>query len=91
MNHFSGPIVCLRCHRSAGFTLVELLVVISIISLLMALLLPVLSNSRVTAQATQAATLGRQVSLALFQYSDDNRGSMPFSRFRLSTQSSGIA
>jgi prepilin-type N-terminal cleavage/methylation domain-containing protein/prepilin-type processing-associated H-X9-DG protein len=54
--------------KSSGFTLVELLVVISIISLLLALSLPVYRSTRERAMATACQANIRQLSLAFQQY-----------------------
>ena len=63
--------------RRRAFTLVELLVVISIVAVLIALLLPVLSGAR--RKATQVACLSnlRQFGAALFAYAGENRGWFP--------------
>lgn len=58
----------------AGFTLVELLVVISIVSLLVALLLPVLSQARQTAQRISCASNMRQIFLLSSMYADEHEG-----------------
>lgn len=63
--------------KSAGFTLVELLVVIGIISVLISLLLPALSKARVAAVQVQCMSVHRQLSLALFQYVQENKGWAP--------------
>ncbi len=60
--------------RQAGFTLVELLVVTAIISVLAAMLLPVLDRSLAVARATSCANALKQLSLAGVQYADDNSG-----------------
>jgi prepilin-type N-terminal cleavage/methylation domain-containing protein len=60
-----------------GFTLVELLVVIGIISLLVAILMPALSKARRAALATACLSNLRQVSQSLIMYAVDNRGAMP--------------
>ncbi len=60
----------LRIH---GFTLIELLVVISIISVLMALLMPALSQARASAKGTMCATNMKQVHLAMSTYSNDHQ------------------
>ncbi len=55
----------------AGFTLVELLVVVSIISVLAALLLPVLEKSLASARLLKCKSNARQLALTAGLYSDD--------------------
>ncbi len=57
-----------------GFTLIELLVVISIIALLVAILLPALSQARRSAQATVDLSQLRQLELAHQAYLTDHDG-----------------
>ncbi len=61
-----------RCKPLHGFTLIELLVVISIIALLIALLLPALSQARAAAQQTMCASNQRHLGLAFELYAEDN-------------------
>jgi len=53
------------CAARVGFTLTELLIVISIIAILLGILLPVLSGARNSARETQATALVRQVTNAI--------------------------
>ena len=55
-----------------AFTLIELLVVIAVISLLMALLIPVLRSARERAQRTVCMSNIRQLTLAWLTYAADN-------------------
>ncbi len=59
-----------------GFTLVELLVVITIIGMLMALLLPAVQAARETARRATCSNNQKNVSLALLNY-ESSRGSFP--------------
>lgn len=62
-----------KCPRP-GFTLLELLVVISIIALLVAILLPALRNARTAAQVIHCASNERQQGIAMSAYLSDFKG-----------------
>lgn len=64
--------------RQQGFTIVELLVVITIITTLIALLMPVLQQARLTAQGAQCLSNLRQFGLALELYRDDYGDRYPY-------------
>ncbi len=60
--------------KAAGFTLVELLVVIGIIALLVSILLPALNKARRTARTASCLSNERQLVMGELQYIQDNKG-----------------
>lgn len=60
-----------------AFSLVELLAVIGVLSILAAILLPVLEHSVETARITQCAANQRNLALGLLMYANDNANSYP--------------
>jgi prepilin-type N-terminal cleavage/methylation domain-containing protein len=58
----------------SGFTLVELLVVIGIISVLVGLLLPALSQAQLKSQQIKCLSNLSQIGLQMTMYANDNRG-----------------
>src|SRR5690606_14806279 len=67
------------CRRrlGAGFTLIEVLVVVAIIALLVSILLPALSRAREQARTTQCLTQLKQMGTAIVMYAGDNKGYLP--------------
>lgn len=61
-----------------AFTLVELLVVISIIALLLGIMMPALGKARESARAVKCSAQMKQWGLALCTYSVDNRGEITY-------------
>lgn len=60
-----------------AFTLIELLVVVAILSLLAAILLPVLGRARENARRSSCASNFRQLGLGLVQYAQDYDETLP--------------
>jgi prepilin-type N-terminal cleavage/methylation domain-containing protein len=66
--------------RIAGFSLVELLVVIALIAVLVGLLLPAIQAAREAARRAQCANNFRQHATALIEYESQNRSFPPAAR-----------
>jgi len=66
-----------RAEFRIGFTLIELLVVVGILSILMAILIPVLGNVRQQARRIIGIGNMRQIVSAVNCYADDNKGQYP--------------
>ena len=69
-----------RCNGVQKFTLVELLIVISIIGLLVALSLPVLSHVKSKARMTKCVGNLHQIGIRLHSYADDYDEFLPVCR-----------
>src|SRR5688572_18349252 len=72
----------LRSSRSirpprSGFTLVEILVVVAIISILIALMLPAIQAARESARKTKCANNLKQIGLAIHNYMDVKKSFPP--------------
>src|SRR3954454_23866835 len=65
--------------RIAGFTLVELLVVIGIIALLISILVPALSKAREQSLRVKCLSNVRQLAMVTQMYANDNKMWLPFS------------
>ncbi|MHB0939487.1 MAG: type II secretion system protein [Armatimonadota bacterium] len=63
--------------RHVGFTLVELLVVISIIAVLVAILIPVLAKARESSRTAACISNQRQMAAALLMWAQDNDEMLP--------------
>ena len=74
--------------RGAGFTLVELLVVIGIIALLISILLPALNKAREQAKRTACLSNLRSLAQLAHVYAAENRGRWPLSAMSVTYQRS---
>jgi len=63
--------------RKYGFTLIELLVVVAIIAVLVALLLPAITQARELAQTTVCGTRLKQLGMGIQLYTQENHGIYP--------------
>jgi prepilin-type N-terminal cleavage/methylation domain-containing protein len=73
----SNPAHTTRSRRQAGFTLVELLVVVAVIALLIGLLLPALTKAREQGRLMICLNNARTITMAANSYAADNDGLWP--------------
>lgn len=85
MRHAGGTLKTLSQRRSAGFTLIEVLVVVAIIALLVAILLPALRKARDQAKSVACKTNLHDFGIAIMQYANDSRGLYPLPSYIGST------
>ncbi len=72
----------IRAQRSArGFSMIDILVSIAVISVLIAIMLPAVSKVRESARKVICSSNMRQVGLGVSMYSQDNNDRLPHSRF----------
>ena len=77
---FSQSLHAARSHdrvQRAGFTLVELLVVIGIIAVLIAILLPTLAKARDNANRAACLSNEKQILYAVIMYANEHKGYLP--------------
>ena len=67
--------------KNKGFTLLELMVVIAIISILAVVMIPNFVNARNTAKLTSCKSILRNISTVVEMYSQDNEGKYPANDF----------
>ncbi|MBL8816976.1 MAG: DUF1559 domain-containing protein [Planctomyces sp.] len=63
--------------RHAGFSLIELLIVIAVIGILLAITLPALQKARESARRTECANNMRQIGLAIHQFCQTHKNQFP--------------
>jgi prepilin-type N-terminal cleavage/methylation domain-containing protein/prepilin-type processing-associated H-X9-DG protein len=66
----------IRNDKRRGFTLVELLVVIGIITVLISILLPALNKARRSAKTVQCASNLKQIAMAVLTYTSNSKGKL---------------
>jgi general secretion pathway protein G len=67
--------------KNKGFTLLELMIVIAIISILAVAMIPNFVNARNAAKLTSCKSILRNISTVVEMYSQDNEGKYPASDF----------
>jgi prepilin-type N-terminal cleavage/methylation domain-containing protein/prepilin-type processing-associated H-X9-DG protein len=77
MSQCSWPLANRSSRRYAGFTLVELLVVIGIIAVLISILLPALTKAREAGNQTKCLANLRSLTQAMISFANDKKGLMP--------------
>ena len=67
-----------RFFKLAGFSLIELMVVVAVIGIMAALLLPALAKTKEQARGTACRSNMKQLALAFLMYSEDNNETFPW-------------